>query len=269
MRFLHLLLISAVLLTSSAYASDKPLLTQSDQLKQGLVALRSGDKSKAWELMFPLAQGGDVQSMFYLGEMMLRSPEYGDNLERAVKFFSVAAAKGHAGAKQQLERVKKLIDQQANNGVPTIAGTSGLPTQADIAKANAQLAQYKAEVLRYTDNMVDLPQIPRIEVMVFIAKPDATAESLYRMTQGLEDQFGAKIKTQFFVVINPADWKPDGPPIGGTNLPPKGFTPDFKGQLAAQHGVKKLPSVVVLPPSGQAKVVDDLSSLSSLISTLL
>lgn len=269
MRLLPLLLTSAVLLVGSAHAADKHLFTQSEQLKEGLIALRSGDKVKAWDLMFPLAQSGDVQSMFYLGEMMISSPEYGDNLERALKFFTVAAAKGHEGAKQQLERVKKLIAQKGSSAIPTIAGLSGLPTEDDIAKANAQLTKYKAEVLRFTDNEVEAAQIPRIEVMVFIAKPDASTESLYRATQELENQFGTKVKTQFFVVINPADWNASSPPIGGTNLPPNGFTPDFKGQLAAQHGVRKLPSVVVLPPGGQAKVVDDLSTLSNLISSLL
>lgn len=269
MRLLPLLLTSVLMLSGAAYAADQQLLNQSDKLKEGLAALRSGDKAKAWDVMFPLAQTGDVQSMYYLGEMMLRSPEYGDNLERALKFFTVAAAKGHAGAKHQLERVKALVEQKATNALPGIAGMNGIPTEADFAKANAALAKYKAEVLRYTDNLIDVPEIPRVEVMVFLAKTDATAETLYRMVQGLENQFGSKIKTRFFVVINPADWKPDGPPIGGSNLPPNGFTPDFKGHLAAQHGVSRLPSVVVLPPSGQVKVVDDLTSLSSLISSLL
>lgn len=269
MQLLPSLLTSALLMVGSAQAADQPLLTQSDQLKEGLTALRSGDKAKAWDVMFPLAQSGDVQSMYYLGEMMVRSPEYGDNLERAVKFFTVAAAKGHAGAKHQLERVRALIEQKASNTLPGIAGMSGMPSEADLAKANALLAKYKAEVLRYTDTLVDVPDIPRIEVMVFIAKTDATAENLYRMTQGLENRFGTKIKTRYFVVVNPADWKHDGPPTGGTKLPPQGFTPDFKGHLAAQHGVSRLPSVVVLPPNGQSKVVDDLSSLSTLISGLL
>lgn len=268
MQFLLMLLTSLLLVANSAYG-DAQYYTQPDKLKEGLAAMREGDKAKAWEIMFPLAQAGDVQSMFYLGEMMIRSPEYGDNLERAAKFFTVAAAKGHAGAKSQLDRVKQLIAQKSQQGVTSIAGMNGLPSKADFDRANSQLAKYKADVLRFTDNMVETPAIPRVEVMVFIAKADSTAESLYRMTQGLESRFGTKIKTQFFIVINPGDWSKDSSPAGGTNLPPNGFTPDFKGQLAAQHGVRKLPSAVVLPPSGQATVVDDLSSLSNLISSLL
>lgn len=267
MQCLLMLLTSLLLVATSAYG-DPQYYTQPEKLKEGLAAMREGDKAKAWEVMFPLAQAGDVQSMFYLGEMMLRSPEYGDNLERATKFFTVAAAKGHAGAKEQLERVKQMIAQKSQQGVTTIAGLNGLPSKAELDRANSQLAKYKADVLRFTDNMVETPAIPRIEVMVFIAKADSTAESLYRMTQSLESRFGNKIKTQFFIVINPNTWRQDSP-AGGTNLPPNGFTPDFKGQLAAQHGVRKLPSAVVLPPSGQATVVDDLSSLSNLISGLL
>ncbi|NVL48733.1 SEL1-like repeat protein [Pseudomonas syringae pv. actinidiae] len=243
--------------------------TQSPELKQGLVAMRSGDKSKAWELMFPLAQAGDVQAMFYLGEMMLRSPEYGDNLERALKFFTVAAEKGHAGAKELVPRVKKMLVDAKSGSLPTIAGMSGTATKAEVDNANAKLAQYKAQVLRYTDALTDAPDIPRIDLMVFIAKTDSTAERIYSVAQGLENQFGNKIKVRFYVVINPSDWKPESAPIGGTKLPPNGFTPDFKGQLAAQHGVRNLPSVVVVPPKGQEKVVDDLSSLSNLISNLL
>ena len=269
MRFLTSLFISISMACSLAHADPKQLLTQSEDLKAGLVALRTGDKSKAWELLFPQAQAGDVQAMFYLGEMMIRSPEYGDNLERAAKFFAVAAAKGHAGAKQMLPRVQKIIAEKSSGALPSIAGTNGLPSKAELDAVHAKLSKYKSEVLRFTDTNVETPDIPRIEVMVFLARTDATAERLYTITQSLENQFGSKIKTRYFVVINPADWKPESPPTGGTNLPPKGFTPDFKGNLAAQHGVRQLPAVVVLPPSGQAKVVDDLSSLSTLISSLL
>lgn len=269
MRLLPLLLTSALLLAGTAHAAEQRMLTQSTELKSGLVAMRGGDKTKAWELMFPLAQAGDVQAMFYLGEMMLRSPEYGDNLERALKFFTVAAAKGHAGAKELVPRVKEMLVQSKSGAVPTIAGMTGVATQSEIDNANAKLAQYKAQVLRYTDIVTDGPDIPRIELMVFIAKTDSSAERIYSMTQRLESQFGSKIKTRFFVVINPSEWKPDGAPIGGTKLPPNGFTPDFKGQLAAQHGVSRLPSVVVVPPKGQEKVVDDFSSLSNLISNML
>lgn len=269
MRLLPLLLSSALIITGAAQAVEPRMLTQSPELVEGLVAMRSGDKTKAWELMFPLAQAGDVQAMFYLGEMMLRSPEYGDNLERALKFFTVAAAKGHAGAKEMVPRVKEMLIKVKTTTAPTIAGMTGVASQAELDSANAKLAQYKAQVLRYTDIVTSGPDIPRIELMVFIAKTDSTAERIYSMTQALENQFGTKIKTRFFVVINPADWKPEGAPIGGTKLPPNGFTPDFKGQLAAQHGVRQLPSVVVVPPKGQEKVVDDLSSLSNLISNML
>lgn len=269
MRLLPLLLSSALLLASAAYADEPRTFIQSPELKQGLEAMRSGDKTKAWELMFPLAQGGDVQAMFSLGEMMLRSPEYGDNLERALKFFTVAAAKGHAGAIAMVPRVKEMLIKVKSAATPTIAGMAGVASQAELDAANAKLAQYKAQVLRYTDTITSGPDIPRIELMVFLAKTDSTAERIYSMTQALENQFGSKIKTRFFVAINPADWKPDGAPSGGTKLPPNGFTPDFKGQLAAQHGVKQLPSVVVVPPKGQEKVVSDFSSLSNLISNML
>lgn len=269
MRFLPLLIISALLSANTLSAAEQSTEKPADQLKAGLAAMRSGDKVKAWEMLFPLAQSGEVQSMYYLGEMMVRSPEYGDNLERAIKFFTVAAAKGHEGAKAMLPRVKAMLEQRASAALPTIAGTNGLPSKADIDAANKKLEKYKAEVLRFTDNIVESVDIPRIDVLVFIERTDSTAERLYGLTQSLERQFGNKIRTKFFVVIRPDAWKPGTPPTGGSALPPNGFTPDFKGNLAAQHGVSKLPSIVVLPPSGQAKVVDDFSSLKSTISSML
>lgn len=269
MHLILLLLTSLLLISGETQAGEARTLTQSPELKQGLLAMRSGDKTKAWDLMFPLAQAGDVQAMFYLGEMMLRSPEYGDNLERALKFFTVAAAKGHAGAKELVPRVKEMLVQAKSGALPTIAGMSGTATQAEVDKVNANLAKYRAQVLRYTDIVTEGPDIPRIDLMVFIAKTDSTAESIYSKTQALENQFGTKIKVRFFVAIDPSSWKPETAPVGGTKLPPNGFTPDFKGQLAAQHGVRRLPAVVVIPPKGQEQVVDDLSSLSNLISNLL
>lgn len=269
MRILPLLIISTLLSVNTLSAAEQGTAQPTDQLKAGLEAMRSGDKEKAWEILFPLAQSGEVQSMFYLGEMMVRSPEYGDNLERAIKFFTVAAAKGHEGANAMLPRVKAMLQQRVSGALPTIAGTNGVPSQADIDAANAKLEKYKAEVLRFTDNIVESVDIPRIDVLVFIERTDSTAERLYGITQSLERQFGNKIRTKFFVVIRPDTWKPGTPPTGGSALPPNGFTPDFKGNLASKHGVRKLPSIVLLPPSGQAKVVDDFSSLTSTISSML
>lgn len=269
MRILFLLIISTFLSTNTVSAAEQSSGLPADQLKAGLAAMRSGDKEKAWEILFPLAQSGEVQSMFYLGEMMVRSPEYGDNLERAIKFFTVAAAKGHEGAKAMLPRAKAMFEQQVSGALPTIAGTNGLPSQADIATVNAQLEKYKAEVLRFTDNAIESADIPRIDVLVFLERTDSTAERLYSSAQSLERQFGNKIRTKFFVVIRPETWQPDTPPTGGSVLPPNGFTPDFKGNLAKQHGVRKLPSFVVLPPSGQPKIIDDFSSLTSTISSML
>lgn len=269
MRFLSLLFSSALLVCGVVSASEKLHLDQSEQLKEGLVAMRQGDKTKAWELLFPQAQAGDVQAMFYLGEMMVRSPEYEDHLERAVKFFTVAAAKGHAGAKEMLPKVKEMLVNKQSGGLPTIGGASGVPTPDEIEQVNRQIARYKSEVLRFTNTLTDTADTPRVEVMFFLSQADAATDRLYRLAQGLEEQFGNKIKTSFIVVINPSEWKPDTPPIGGTSVPPSGFTPDFQGQMAAQHGITRLPAVVLLLPSGQSKVVTDLSSLSPQITSLL
>jgi hypothetical protein len=269
MRLLHSLITSLLLLAGAANAGDSLVDEQSQGLKDGLTAMRSGDKTKAWALMFPQAQRGNVQSMYYLGEMMLRSPEYDENLDRALKFFTVAASKGHAGAKAMIPRVKSMLAQTLTTGDPTIAGMSGVPSKLEIDQLNTKLAKYKAELGRFTDNPAEALDIPRIEVMVFLEKADSTAERFYAMTQALEQQFGTRIKTRFFMVINPSEWSAERSQLSVTSLPPNGFTPDFKGHLAEQHGVRSLPAVVILPPNGQPKVVSDLSSLSSLITNML
>lgn len=256
------LLGSGLLLSLSAHGS----VGLTDEVKAGIEAMRKGDKAMAWELLFPEANKGDIQAMFYLGDMMLRSPEYADHLERAMKFFMVAGARGHEGAKTLIPQVKQLIEQKASGGLPSIGGASGMPTGKDLAEAKARFEQYSKEVLRFTDQ---LPSVPRLEVLVFLNHADAATERMYQLSQSLQQQFGQKIQVKFFVIINPADWKPESAPIGGTSVPPVGFTPDFKGQLAAQHGVHKAPAVVLLPPSGRPKVIGDLNSLANQITSLL
>lgn len=269
LRLLSLLISSVLLVCGPAHALEFKMLPQSEKLKEGLVAMREGDKAKAWGLLFPQAQAGDVQAMFYLGEMMIRSPEYSDNLERATKFFTVAAAKGHAGAKDMLPRVRAMIEQKANGTLPNIANMSGIPSPEEVNRVNKQLAMYKSEVFRFTDTVADATEASRLNVMVFLDRADSSSEKLYSIAKGLENQFGSKIKTSFFMVIQPASWKPDSSPIVGTSLPPTGFTPDFKGQMAAKNGVSHFPAVVVRTPKGHTRIVDDLSSLSTVISSLL
>lgn len=258
----QLLFGSALLLSLSAHAE----LALPEQVKAGVAAMRQGDKTKAWELLFPEANKGDVQAMYYLGDMMLRSPEYDSHLERAAKFFAVASARGHEGAKTLLPQVKQMIEQRTSGALPTIAGASGLPSAKDLAESKARFDQYTREVLRFTDH---LPSIPRLEVLVFLNQADAATEQMYKLSQSLQNQFGQKINVKFFVIIKPADWNPEATPIGGTSVPPIGFTPDFKGHLAAQHGVQQAPAVVLLPPSGRATVITDLGSLAHHITRLL
>lgn len=268
MRYLLTLLISAFLVSTQVSAQSKPF-SQSDQVQNGLAAMRSGDKSKAWEILFPEAKKGDVQAMYYLGDMMLRSPEYSDNLDRAMKFFAVAAAKGHAGAKEMLPRVRDIISQKASGALPTIAGTTGIASQEELDLANAKLKKYTADVLRFTDSSAIQTQIPKVEILVFIAKADAAAEKLYKITKDLDSQYGAQIKTKFFINLNPSDLNPQLPPFGGTSFPPNGFSPDFKGQFAQRHGVTNFPTVILKPLNGKEMTVDELPSLPSLLSSML
>lgn len=270
MRLQLWLLVSFFLACSTpAFAETSSPGAAIEHLAEGLTAMRQGDKEKAWELLFPYAKAGDVQAMFYLGDMMLRSPEYGDNLERAMKFFTVAANKGHQGAIKLLPQVQQLIAQKAAGGLPTIAGASGMPLQRDIDRVTQELEKYKREVLRYTDAPIMSAGVEKLEVLIFVDQSGPTLDRFSQILKSLQSQFGDRIRTRFYVSIDPSNWTPESTPIGASSIPPGGVMPDFRGQIAASHGVTRTPAIVVVPKNGTKTVVTDLNSLPNLISRLL
>lgn len=236
--------------------------TLSPQVKEGVAAIRAGDKTKAWGLLFPEANKGDVQAMFYLGDMMLRSPEYGDHIERSISFFSAAAARGHTGAKELLNQAQSILAKKTAGTLPSIAGVSGMPTQQELATARARFDKYKREVLQYTNGL----NSDGLPVKVFLNYADLSTDRIYKLSKELETRFGKLINVQFYVVIDPAEWRPAA---GTSTIPPVGFTPDFKGLIAAKYAIGKPPAVVLTPTNGKPILVKDLGKLTQHISSLL
>jgi hypothetical protein len=266
MRVLVRLAVSLFFTTSIAFAAPEAL-TEDQRVGEGLMLILKGEKDKAWQILFPEAKKGNVVAMFHLGSMMMRSPEYPDYLERAEQFFNAAAQRGHAGSKVLLGQVETMLKKKSV-GTPTlIAGVSGGPTPEQIADAKRRVEKYKNEVLRYTGYVEQVPY--KATIKVFLPQSGESAESIYSTVSSLTSRFPDAIKVEYYVVIDPAAWKPDRSSLPASKIPPNGFTPDFKGAIAATFGIKSTPAIVVAPAQGNAKVISDPNQLFSEMSNLL
>lgn len=266
MRVLVRLVVSLLLTASVAHAAPEPL-TEDQRVGEGLMLILKGEKDKAWEILFPEAKKGNVVAMFHLGSMMMRSPEYPDYLERAEQFLKAAAQRGHPGSKVLLGQVETMLKKKSA-GTPTlIAGVSGGPTDEQIADAKRRVEKYKKEVLRYTGYVAQIPY--KATIKVFLPQSGESVESIYSSVNSITSRFPDAIKIEYYVVIDPAAWKPDRTSVASTKLPPSGFTPDFKGAIAATYGIRSVPAIVVAPAQGNAKLLSDPNQLISEITKLL
>lgn len=267
MRVLKLLLISGLLIAcQSSFASNG--LNQDQRVGEGLMLILKGEKVRAWEVLFPEAKAGNEVAMFHLGTLMIKSPEYPDNLERAEKFFKAAADRGHKGSKAMLVRVQQQLATKQKGTPPSIAGFSGQPTQNDLNTANKRVEQYKAEVLRFT-GLVETIE-PKVEAKLFTSTDASSSQQIYDLAESVKLKFGEKVKVSVFVVIDPSKWSPgQNMPEGATKPAQIGFTPDFKGAHASEYGVRQIPAVVLVPSKGRPRVISDPRTIENEISNLL
>jgi hypothetical protein len=264
---MRVLVILAASLIFPLAAHASPVISPEDKVvSEGLMMILKGEKQKAWELLFPEAKKGNVNAMFQLGSMMMRSPEYPDSLERAEQFFTIAAQRGHAGSKVLLAKVVELKKNKAD-GIPAlIAGVKGGPTREQIAEAEKRVEQYKNEVLRFTGYVDQVPA--KATVKVFLPQSGAAIESIYSQLSSVKSQLPDGVKIEFFMIIDPAAWEADES-ASMTKIPPSGVTPDFRGEIAATYGITAGPGFVIAPENGRARVVSKLSDLIPEISKLL
>ncbi|KKN96195.1 hypothetical protein LCGC14_0171250 [marine sediment metagenome] len=241
---------------------------ENTHLQEGLAALRAGQKIEAWNLLFPYAQRGDVQAMFYLGDMMMRSPEYQDHLQRAIEFFRVAAEKGHAGAQKLLPQAQRILESKLSNAPRLIAGASGIPLENEIESVNRSLEAYKQNVLAFVDSPATTGNIPRVEILYFMPGADSAINSLYAKSQELAQRFGTEIKSRYFVNINAEDLR-QGMTAGMSSLQNSGMTPDLGGEIASRYGINTLPAFVIVKADGTYSVEYSLSSLSQKLINIL
>ncbi|MDJ0813601.1 MAG: tetratricopeptide repeat protein [Woeseiaceae bacterium] len=106
MRSLIRTAVLAVFLLSSAVVTGA-------SLEQGLDAYAQGDYEKAWEICQPLADEGNVEAMFCVGQMYANGFGVMMDDANAMKWFGLAAGEGHP------EAMYRLAVMHANGwGVP-------------------------------------------------------------------------------------------------------------------------------------------------------
>src|SRR3990167_3924949 len=64
----------------------------------------AGDFGKAWSILAPLAQKGDLNAMIELGDLMMMS-SLPDKRERAIRFYRAAAERGSLDAEKRLRAI--------------------------------------------------------------------------------------------------------------------------------------------------------------------
>ncbi|MDF9778817.1 sel1 repeat family protein [Pseudomonas baetica] len=253
------------LITTMAYAEPSPT-TQDQRVGEGLMLSLKGDKEKAWKILFPEAKAGNVIAMYHLGVLMLRSTEYPDHLDRAKKFFSAAADRGHKGSAAMLKQVEALM---ATDGAPpSIGGTSGVPLPKDIDSAKAAYARVQAQIAKYQGQQPTVP--PQATVKAFISDSAASVKDLIEISEQTKIRFGDKVDFQFFVLIDPETWDPKRvfTPASGS-MPMVGFRPDLNGDEARKYGVRTTPAIVLVPENGKPKFINNAQSVVSELSTIL
>jgi hypothetical protein len=248
-----------------AYAEQQPT-TQDQRVGEGLMLSLKGDKEKAWNILFPEAKAGNIIAMYHLGVLMLRSTEYPDHLERAKKFFSAAADRGHKGSAAMLKQVEALM---ATDGTPpSIGGTSGVPLPKDIDSAKAAYARVQAQIAKYQGPQPTVP--PKATVKAFISDNAASVKDLLEISEQTKNRFGDKVDFQFYVLIDPETWDPKRvfTPASGS-MPMVGFRPDLNGDEARKYGVRTTPAIVLVPENGKPKLINNAQSVISELSTVL
>lgn len=261
----YLWLLFASLISSHVLAG--PVGPNADQrVGEGLMAALKGEKQKAWDILFPEAKAGNIIAMFHLGNLMLRSPEYPDNLPRAAKFFKAAADRGHKGSAAMLTQVEGMLARQ--NGTPTIAGTSGLPMPKDIAAAKQAQARMQAQVGRFVGEQESVA--PTATIKMFIADNASSAGDLVEIAKDAKARFGQQVAFEYYVLIDQANWDPRRvfTPASGS-VPLTGFRPDMNGVEASKYGIRSTPAIVMVPQKGRPKILSGAQSVITELSAVL
>ncbi len=73
--------------------------------KAGKAAYDAGDYEAAYNQLLPLAEAGDAESQFLMGNMIHVSREDRSNIDEAIKWYKMAAEQNHMKAQHNLARL--------------------------------------------------------------------------------------------------------------------------------------------------------------------
>lgn len=261
----YLWLLLASFITFNVMANEiEP--TTDQRVGEGIMAVLKGEKQKAWDILFPEAKKGNVIAMYHLGDLMLKSPEYPNNLERAATFFKAAADRGHKGSAAMLSQVQGMLGQRGQT--PTIAGTSGVPVPTDIEGAKQAYARMQTQIGRFVGEQRSAE--PAATIKMFITDNASIAADLVQVANDAKARFGDKVDFQYYVLIDQANWNPRRVfTPAASNLPLTGFRPDMNGSEARKYGVRSTPAIVLVPQKGQYKILSNAQSVITELSAVI
>lgn len=252
-RLLALLLAAASFAFASHLIAEEAKLTSDQKVAIGVMHSAKGEKKQAWDILFPEAKAGNVNALVHLGQLMVKSPEFPDHLERAEKYFSIAADRGHKGAAAMLQQVRKQMELKGAAPTRTIAGRSALPTPANVEEARAFRAEYQRSTGRY---IAASPSNPDATVHVFVTDQIGFADSIADQESSLTGRYGSRLRFKYYVVLDRKTWRP-GNSFKGQSDPRNmiGFEPDMDGQIARSFGLRQIPSIVLELANGTKKQI--------------
>lgn len=227
-----------------------PLLAHAS-MKEVDAALRSGDKAKAWNLLYEMARAGNTQAMFTMAQLLESSPEIPDNKDKALLYYTAAAERGHKQARTMVHQHKRQKQLQ-------VTGPSQQEIQAAIRENERR---YKEMAAAAKDPFVKADgTTAQYKVDVFVTEASQLLQEVINVRNSVQRD---DVIWNFHLVL-------DDSVIGNTQhlfqlltTPPKeGFIPDIDGSEAARLGISTFPAISISDSSGQRLI--DLRNLKSL-----
>ncbi len=132
----------------------------------GVLAAQADETDeRLFKLQHKIAQGGDPNAQYYLGEMYEQGLGTAVNLEEAFKWYSKAAEKGHPYAKRKLSMRKQIEAEhkRAHSVVETLRAASSATEEKPAASTPTAPAARPA--FKATDKMAEKPVGPSAQEM--------------------------------------------------------------------------------------------------------
>lgn len=265
-RLLAILLAAGSCIYATSLIAEEAKLTSDQKVAIGVMHSAKGEKKAAWDMLYPEAKAGNINALVHLGQLMVKSPEFPDHLERAEKYFSIAAERGHKGAAAMLAQVRRQLQLKGDTPSRTIAGRSALPTPENVEEARAFRAEYQRNTGRFIGPSSARPEAT---VHVFVTEQIAFADSIADQESRLTGRYGQRLKFKYYVVLDRKTWRPGNSFKAQSDQRNMiGFEPDIDGQIARSFGLRQMPSIVLELANGTKKQISAQALNSELAGSL-